>query len=168
MIVVTGQPRCGTSMMCHCLHKAGVPLAFDENKGRDVKAYRNPYGFYEGRWNGNDGLLKALAISDIKALKDVRIVYMYRNPEKVEKSWEAVNKQMKHQPNYDKKLRRLSIEKKFEVLDTFVQDYPHVKVNYDTFVTNPEEYREVFITLFPELDYDIIISGIDRYLYINR
>ena len=165
MISVTGLPRTGTSMMCHCLSLAGVPLAFTDNR-RDKEQYRNPYGCYEGMRNGEDGLIKVFSEKELEDIPDIRIVCMYRDPEKVSKSWnetmKRINPTNKHIDTSENVKLRLAH------LDKWVKKYPHIKVDYDTFVTNPEEYREVFITLFPELDYDIIIKGIDKNLYINR
>ena len=120
-----------------------------------------------------------------------RFIVMTRDDKKIQASWKAIQEQIK-QPNVPK-IRQLTPEEREQMLARIkkntgaefgnirglnkttripipeaVLKYPHITVDYDTFVTNPEHYREMFITLFPELDFDIIIKGIDTNLYINR
>ena len=83
-----------------------------------------------------------------------RVVVMTRGLDKIIKSWLAA----KNKKDIVPLLREYKDYK----------NYPHIIVDYDTFVTEPETYREDFEKLFPELDFTIIISGIDTNLYINR
>lgn len=178
MIIVTGQPRCGTSMMCHCIHLAGVPKAFTEGIRPSKDIFRNPYGFYEGNWNGEDGVVKSFSPTPIERIKksglNPKAILMKRKPEATIKSWDEVMRKIgdkkRHKPIKEPTIeQRLNgIEKRHNMALSWLDGIDYVEVDYDTFVTDPEQYREKFINLFPELDYNIIISGIDGDLYINR
>lgn len=162
MIIVTGQPRCGTSMMMHCLHQAGVPLAFDKTARDDMsEKFRNPHGMYEGKWNGKDGLLKAVGARQLQDFDNPRIVWMIRDAKKINKSWQQItgNKDIPFGKRSKEVRKRIK-----KALDKF----QYITVDYDTFVNKPETYRKDFQSLLPELDFDIIIKGIDKSIYINR
>jgi len=181
---VTGKPRCGTSMMMYCLHKAGVPLAFDDMKNNEevMKRYKNPYGFFEGRWNGQDGLLKCFSPNMFEQFPNPRLVVMTRDEKKIQASWKEVRKDLpqrvapvmteEKKAEMQKRMKEMKEKQvfrpKFITLSDALKKYPHITVDYDTFVTNPEQYRKDFEGLFPELDFDIIKSGVDKSLYINR
>ena len=178
MIIITGKPRSGTSMMTRCIHLAGVPLAFTPSQKGEAqeKAFRNIYGFYEGLWNGTDGVIKSFDTSMFRKFSNPRFIYMERDEDKMTKSWVAINPQVTIEQRRGAKERanKARAERKEKGLPTVpkcideVKNYPHIIINYDKFVTEPEEYRFDFELLFPELDYNVIISGIDTQLYINR
>ena len=178
MIIITGKPRSGTSMMTRCIHLAGVPLAFTPSQRgeKQEQAFRNIYGFYEGAWNKEDGVLKSFCPTMFKQFINPRFIYMERSEDKMEKSWVAINPQVTLEQRRELKekanrTRTERIEKGFPTVPKCideVKNYPHIIVNYDKFVTEPEHYRFDFELLFPELDYNVIIRGIDNNLYINR
>ena len=167
MIVVAGNPRCGTSMMMYCLSLCGFPLAFDDYS-RDKKArdtFGNPSGFFEGKWNGQDGILKYFPIKGIQKFKNARYILMDRDTQKVMKSWRAIK---------DKKRGAVSAMSQEKAEENrrdraaALKDSPHIVINYDTFVKAPEAYREEFGVLFPEIDYDVLIGGVQGEIYVDR
>jgi hypothetical protein len=187
MIVITGNPRSRTSMMTRCIHLAGVSLAFEPRNSNEEmkKKFRNPYGFFEGQWNGKDGVIKSFASKKWSEFNNIRIIYMEREKEKIQASWKEIreksgNKQFKKlskerleemkkkaQEMMQKRGKQMKFEKPIPVKEA-IKDYPHIIVNSDKFVLEPESYRKDFEKLFPELDFDLIKSGIDKELYIDR
>ena len=54
--------------MMYCLSLCGFPLAFDDYS-RDKKArdtFGNPSGFFEGKWNGQDGIFLLKVFKSLK------------------------------------------------------------------------------------------------------
>lgn len=171
MIIVTGQPRCGTSMMMYCLKKSGVPMAFkDLKRDSDLKKiFRNPYGFFEGIWNGEEGAIKLLNIKQFhKFGNDARVIVMYRNPEKIMASWDSVMEKKKENFPQSREFRLNRCIKNRETLNSKMDTFNHIVVDYDIFVKNPDVYKDDFNRLLPDLDFDKIKSGIDYKLYKNR
>lgn len=154
-------------MMMRCLVIAGKELAYDKVNKQPSDIYRNPYGCFEGKWNGKDGVIKLFSIPNHPNMNNPKVIYMYRDPKKIVKSWDDVKLKMKAKnPDFNK--REELMAKRFEFIDKWIQNYQHIKIDYDTFVTNPETYRDAFTALFPEINYDTLISGIDRELYLPR
>jgi hypothetical protein len=185
MIVITGKPRSRTSMMTRCIHLAGVPLAFTEMKRKPEmkEQFRNPYGFFEGAWNGKDGVIKSLACVNWDKFPNPRFIYMEREDEKIKSSWKDIASKKNKLFKKPSKEKLAEIRQKVQEMkknknrpkpkpivpaEEAVKDYPHIVVNADKFVLDPEFYRKDFERLFPELDFDLIKSGIDKELYINR
>lgn len=159
MVLVSGRGRCGTSLMMHCLHKAGLSPAFELKRNpKAEKIMRQPEGFYEGQWNGESGLLKCF--SDFERFDNPRVIIMTRDINKIIRSWLEVYKK-----RGEKQLGGLSNQLK---QPRKAKKHNHIEVDYDTFVQNPEHYRKDFNRLFPELDYDKIKSGIDLTIYKER
>lgn len=183
MITVTGKPRCGTSMMTRCIHLAGVPLAFKEFERKEEmkERMRNIYGFYEGMWNGEDGVIKCFGFNMIDKFPNPRLIVMTRDEDKIRASWKEVHsktpfkKPPKLTPEQIAKIKEqrknftpIKRPERFLTLEDVMAKYPHITVEYDTFVNDPEQYRRSFEKLFPELDFNLIKSGVDKRLYVNR
>ena len=166
VIVVTGNPRSRTSMMMHCLSLCGVPLAFTNLEGRNRKEYRNTYGFYEGQWNGEDGAIKCFAYQSYPNYPTPRFIYMDRGVDKIMKSWKEIMPSTIPPEKIQK--RKAFITKNKQLRLEAIKEYPHVIIDSDKFVLNPQCYRGDFERVFPELDFDTLIKGIDIKLYVDR
>ena len=179
MIIVTGQPRCGTSMMMYCLSLCGVNMSFEDGKKaeKEKKAFRNIYGFFEGQWNGEDGTVKCMSDEKFSMFPSPRIIVMTRSIDEIIKSWEDVRKATGRKRR--KKLsadevkrreqaRREGITNKRRLSLETRKKYPNIVIDYDIFVNTPEAYKEDFVKLCPELDFNTLITGIDKHLYIDR
>lgn len=160
MIIVTGQPRCGTSMMMRCLEKAGINMAFEGTRPEEMKKrFRNIHGFYEGNWNGQDGAVKCMRVKRLNDFKDPFFIMMIRDYDKIVKSWKEIN-------NRDfSKVKDKMKKKRKNILDV-VSNYSFVKIDYDVFVNTPEAYKEDFEN--QGIDFNKLIRGIDKDLYISR
>jgi hypothetical protein len=178
MYIVTGKPRSGTSMMMYCLSLCGVPMSFTEPKNlpretiEKVKlAFKNPYGYFEGEWNGKDGAIKYLSHYQLDQFPNPKLIIMERDADKIIASFKAIRDKLDlpqwvkdKSPFFDKTFFEDQKEKRYAEYDK----YPNVRVHYDTFVNSPETYRVDFNRVFPELDFDTLIKGIDKTLYIKR
>lgn len=92
MIVVTGLPRSGTSLMMSILKDLGVPILgerFFENIEDERRAertkYLNPEGFYEVRNVVGRGIVKGYEENVGKAIKIVVPGILHTDPEAIEK-----------------------------------------------------------------------------------
>jgi hypothetical protein len=161
--IVTGQPRCGTSMMMRCLEKAGIRMAFEDvKKDLDLqKKFRNIHGFYEGEWDGGEGAVK---FADLSKFDNPYVIVMTRDFDKMLQSWEDIYQRTPPQAKHQRK-KEMMVKSRESNLQR-AKNYTHIIVDYDTFVTNPETYREQFKQW--GLDFDKMITGIDNNLYINR
>ena len=166
MIIVTGTPRSRTSMMMYCLSLCGVPMAFEENNIRNKEQYRNLYGFFEGNWNGEEGAVKSFFVNEFDKYINPRFIFMDRNVDCIMNSWEELAK-FELRPDMVDRRREFITKNKNKRLEA-IKKYPHIIVDSDKFVLNPESYREKFNKVFPELDFNVLISGIDKNLFVNR
>lgn len=165
MIIVTGRPRSGTSMMMRCLEKAGIPMAFkpDEKKEEMRIEFDNPHGMYEGEWNKKDGATKELTP---ERFIEGKYIVMLRDEKEIVDSMTDVRKRMGSVMNMPKE-QKIKINKaRLEAIMKAVEKYDYITVNYDEFVNNPEQYRKDFESL--DIDFDKLITGIDKKLFKNR
>jgi hypothetical protein len=163
--IVTGNPRCGTSMMMRCLEKAGIRMAFKDVKKneKEKKQFRNIYGFYEGRWDGGSGAIK---FENLNRFNNPRVIVMIRDLNGIINSWREIRQKNNLFDNKILEKRKKLIVEKREKLLIEVRRYDHIIVNYDEFVTSSEKYRESFQRW--GLNYDLLVTGIDKELYIDR
>jgi len=163
VIVVTGMPRSGTSMMMRMLEQGGVPCSYQPD---NRPALRNPNGCYEGGKIPQDG---GVAVKQFRIIPehDCYYIFMYRNPLAISRSWDAVSKlgncpaQRQNSMESLSKRQQASLER--------VQRQKNVVINYDAVVDNPvAELQKVkdFIP-FP-FDVEKASLVVDRGLYIKR
>lgn len=152
MIIVTGQFRSGTSMMMRCLLSAGFKKGYE---GGENTSERYPYGFFEGKLL-NCGVAKSFKYENFHTFNNLKIILMTRDEEQIKKS--EIEKQVpKIAPQVDK-----------EKLHNEVKKYPHIVVDYETFIHTPDVYKEQFINLLGDIDFEKLKSGIDKTLFIKR
>lgn len=170
MIVVSGQPRSGTSMMVRCVNMAGIPLAFKHDYDRPNKdSFRNIHGFFEGLWDGKtDGVLKCLSPNIIKSFPNPRVIFMKRKGEGILSSWKDVVEAQRAKGIPMKIDFSMKPEDRYPILLKILEGVPLIEVDYDEFVQTPDIYKQKFKDLFPEIDFEKLKSGIDRELYKQR
>ena len=86
MIIISGLPRSGTSLMCQLLESAGMKVANDGNRKPDE---HNPYGYYEIKdpWTATDCDAVKIVIPQInKVFKKHKIILMQRGVESIAQS----------------------------------------------------------------------------------
>jgi hypothetical protein len=162
VIIVTGRPRSGTSMMMLCLHRSGIPLAFTprpERKGsREV--FGNPEGFFEGEWNSRDGLVKVFDPNGFRNFREgAKVIVMKRDPYEILKSWERVN--ARRSRSMPPEITPERIAGRFAEIEKVAEKMEHVVVDYARFKEDPETHRKKLLRLLPNMDWDAFRSGVD-------
>ena len=141
MIIVTGLPRSGTSLMMQMLQKSGIPIVTDNERQPDEN---NTKGYLEHKG-------KAIKIVSPNLVSS-KYIFMERDFEEIMMSME---KMMGHKPN------REGWELQFKKAKEFMADKDVTYVNYNNLVNNPEEEIK-------KLPMVTDISAIDKSLYRNR
>lgn len=164
MIVVTGAPRSGTSMMMRCLEKAGIPMAFEELERPEdaTEKFSNPYGFYEGTWNGEDGAIKVFSFMKLKELPNPKFIFMERDINKILASWKDVE-------GYTARpSKKVILSNKMRIYN-YILEFPYIIVNYDTFVKDSASYKDKFYEIFGDtIDFKKLTKGINKKLHTKR
>ncbi len=189
IVIVSGLPRSGTSMMMKMLDGAGLPIMTDQIRQADVD---NPKGYYEYErvkdlekekeagqdraWvrEGRGKVLKVISFL-LKSLPDenfYRIVFMRRDLDEVLASQ---NKMLVHRgeenPADDKTMTEAYLNH-LAAVRIMVRKRPNMEIMevfYDQAIANPRATAEAINTfLGGELNVGAMVSAIDAELYRNR
>jgi predicted AlkP superfamily phosphohydrolase/phosphomutase/tetratricopeptide (TPR) repeat protein len=180
IIVVSGLPRSGTSMMMQILHAGGVPVMTDERRWADDN---NPLGYYEYEPVKNLAKdAKWLQDAEGKVVKVIsqllyflpqnyryKIIYMNRDLDEVMQSQQKMlgkSQQEVSMAVYE------SFRKEHEKMKKWVEKRPNVslmEVNYAGVIDNPEEEcRKIKEFLKKDLDLEKMAGKVSSSLYRNR
>ena len=185
IIIVSGLPRSGTSMMMKMLDAAGVAIMTDAVRTADID---NPKGYYEyervkdlekeqDKSYIREGRGKALKVISwlLKDLPDgnrYRIIFMRRDLSEVIASQ---NKMLKHRGEEDKSDDSLMIDAymnhlaSVRILSRKRDNFEMIEVRYDTAVKEPAEAaRVVNAFLGGKFDEAKMREVVDGELYRNR
>jgi hypothetical protein len=178
MILVSGAPRSGTSMMMRILDFGGIPPVYGINPEPKFarESHRNYYGFYEGNITEykDDKSAKSFALKrDLKNSKNPKIIFMLRDPDQVLKSRLAIrefrkSKNMRvNKPSQFDSTRIAETQK--QIMD-IIKDYDHLIIPYDDFHANPKKYLKKIKKLVAPIPFDEkkAFEAIDRSLFIIR
>jgi hypothetical protein len=147
IIVVTGLPRSGTSLMMQVLDKGNVPILQDGVRESDIS---NPQGYYEleavkGIVMDNsflaDGIGKAVKIVSplpiyMDTKFDYRVVFMRRDIEEILQSQEKMLE--KDQTSEREKFRTIyefHLKKTYRFLKE--NEIPYININYNELMADP-------------------------------
>ncbi len=183
LIIVTGLPRSGTSLMMQILQKVGVPILYDNSKAPDK---HNPYGYYEYERvksipKSNDWeWLKNYAGYAVKIISPIlinipikfscKVILMLRNFEEIIASQEKVSGVEKS--SNEKKHIVVLYGKHISLIKNKFQSSLYVKmieVNYNELVSSPHFTLEE-LSNFLEIPIDIpnVAKVVDPNLYRTR
>jgi len=185
VIVVSGLPRSGTSMMMRMLDSAGLPMMTDHERRADED---NPKGYYEYErvkdlekepdksWvrEARGQVLKVIShlLKDLPDENYYQVVFMRRDLDEVVASQNKMLERRGEENTIDDKatkdyyLRHL-IQVRFLVRNRSYIDL--IEVNYGEALAGPEEFvRKVDAFLDVELDTAAMASVVDKQLYRNR
>ena len=177
VIIVTGLPRSGTSMMMRTLEMGGIQCAYNENREEKEKIrMRNIYGFYEGGTIPEVGTVAVkrfgAQIAERLAEKyDCWFIFMDRHPDKIKASWEEANSKA---PKPKVKVPRQSntsqtLADSQKKIKNVVNKHRHIVINYDKINTDSENELLRLKKFLPvEFDVGKALKAIDKTLYINR
>ena len=179
ILLVTGLPRSGTSLMMQILDKAGIEVLSDGNRESDIS---NPEGYYEleavKKIVTNNSFLKGAEGKAIKIVAPLplfidqtlsyKVIFMKRSIEEVLKSQEIML-------NKDQQAEREKFATVFsshiEKTQRFFTDkkIPFIEMNYAQLIQNPEEEIARLVD-FLEIDAnkELMLSAIKPELYRNR
>ncbi len=185
IVVVSGLPRSGTSMMMKMLEAGGLPLLTDHQRAPDED---NPRGYYEFErvkrlpHGDTDWLSQAegKAVKIISALLEhlppdyrYKVIFMNRDLREVLASQRKMLVRRGEDPNKigDEELERL-FTKHLHKVKTWLYAQPHMdvlEVDYNALVTNPSPYiRQINTFLGGWLNEHAMQEVVDPSLYRNR
>ena len=182
IIVVSGLPRSGTSLMMQMLNKAGVELVTDHQRTADPD---NPRGYFEYEaakdiehdtsWlpsaRGKAIKLVSMLLYHLPPTERYRVLFMERDLEEVLQSQETMLRRMNRQPAPTAEMLaayRLHLEKLQEWL-TSRPDISVLQVSYKNLIEQPQaQAKRICEFIGRDLDLGAMSSSIDTELYRNR
>jgi hypothetical protein len=185
IIVVSGLPRSGTSMMMKILAEGGVPIVTDEQRTPDTD---NPNGYYEIETAKQmaDGNIAWLADAGGRAVKVIstlleylpaqyfyRIIFMQREIQEILASQRKMLAHRKESVAVDDAQMAEQFRKHLSIVKPWLARQPNMEVlyiSYNSLMLNPEPYcRQVidFIACDPS-HLERMLSVPNGKLYRNR
>lgn len=182
IMVVSGLPRSGTSLMMQMLHQGGIEAMTDHIREADTD---NPRGYYEfeavkrvkqdATWlpEARGKVFKAVSqlLYDFPASERYRVVFMERDLDEMLRSQEKMLVRLGRTPAPAEKMKQ-SYQLHLERLYDWLGKQPHLQtlfVRYNELMANPiEETRRVNAFLGGGLDKGKMLDAIDPALYRNR
>ncbi len=185
IVVVSGLPRSGTSMMMKMLEAGGLPLLTDHQRAPDED---NPKGYYEFERvkrlpHGDTEWLsqaKGKAVKVISALLEYlpsnyryKIIFMNRDLQEVLASQRKMLVRRGEDPDKvsDEELARL-FTRHLHKVKAWLRSQPHMEVlevNYNALIADPIPHvQRVNRFLGGWLDEDAMLQVVDPNLYRNR
>lgn len=168
LIVVTGIPRSGTSMMMRTLEMGGIPCVYQDNHPEEMKKkMKNIYGFFEGGTIPEQGGVAVkrfgkVAVERLSKDYDCYFIFMQREPRQIQASWQAFSGDV----NKGKPVALEQNQKK--VKDEVIKE-KHIIIEYNTFVMDTENELNRLQAFLPlPLNVKKAFKAVDRYLYVNR
>ena len=182
IIVVSGLPRSGTSLMMQMLHRSGIPVVTDEVRVADDD---NPRGYYEfeavkrtkhdSSWiqaaRGRAVKLVSSLLYDLPPTESYRILFMQRDLEEMLESQEKMLRRL-GRPTAPRDQIRKSFGIHLERLREWLPQQAHLKtqfVSYNRLLTDPREEAAVIVEFLEGLPTaESMLAAIDPSLYRNR
>jgi hypothetical protein len=185
IIVVSGLPRSGTSLMMKMLEAGGIPILSDGIRKADED---NPKGYYEFErvkelpkgdtaWvkeaKGKAVKVISALLPHLPVLYPYRILFMNRNLDEVLASQRKMLIRRGEDPDAqdDEKLARL-YEKHLTEIKAWIRSQKNMKmleVDYNELVLNPQPQAEAIRSFLDHsVDVKRMIAAVDPSLYRNR
>jgi hypothetical protein len=185
IVVVSGLPRSGTSLMMNMLEKGGMTLLKDEVRAADED---NPRGYYEYERvkKLGEGDLSWLSDAQGKVVKIIsylllkvpdsfkyRVIFMQRNLSEILASQRKMLINRGEDPEKTDEVELANIlERHLAQVDQWIRDQPYIAkldCHYRQIIENPEEQAAVVNQfLGGSLDIQKMLSVIDTNLYRQR
>jgi hypothetical protein len=182
IIVVSGLPRSGTSLMMQMLAQGGVEVLTDEIRGADTD---NPRGYYElekvkkikqdASWlpeaRGRAFKMVSQLLYDLPRSETYNIVFMQRDLDEMLASQEKMLARL-GRPAAPRDEMKRSYRLHVARLSDWLRGQPNMNtllVSYNEVLNHPaEEARRVGEFLRRELDLDGMVGAVDPSLYHNK
>ena len=184
IIVVSGLPRSGTSMMMKMLAEGGLPVVTDELRGADMD---NPNGYFEFE------VVKQLALGNVAWLKDAggkavkiisalleflpptdsyKVIFMEREIQEILASQRRMLSHRHEESRADDAQIGEQFENHLAVLKPWLARQPHldvIYVSYNVLMSDPQPLCERVVEFInAPLDVSRMLSVPNRELYRNR
>ncbi len=184
IVIVSGLPRCGTSMMMSMLDRGGIEPLTDNVRTANID---NPKGYYEFErvkklpddtdWvpEAKGKAVKVLAelIKHLPEGYTYKVIFMKRNLSEVIESQKKMLERRGEDPDdiSNEELRDM-FKKYLKVLEGEIEEHSDMEViyvSYNDMIETPElEVERINGFLSGGLDIDEMLSVIDKDLYRNR
>ena len=182
--IVSGLPRCGTSMMMQMLHAGGMPTVTDNIRGADSD---NPKGYYElelvkkikedSTWlddcYGKAFKMVSLLLFNLPADKKHKVIFMKRNMNEMLASQRAMLKRLdKDTESEDSDSMQRNFNIHLSKVAKWIKSRPNIDViymNYNDIVNNPQKNAKMLSRFFQnKLDEKKMEQVVERKLYRQR
>jgi len=185
IIVVSGLPRSGTSMMMKMLEAGGLPIMTDNLREPDAN---NPNGYYEFErvkqltdgdfdWIPDAGgkVVKIVTglVMNLPSDHKYKVIFMQRAMKEVLASQKKMLGRLGQQDDKveDEKMRKI-YQEHLKQVNAWIAKQPNIEVlyvNYNTMLGNPlESLQKVNEFLGGEMDVDVMAGVINKELYRER
>ncbi len=185
VIIVSGLPRSGTSMMMKVLEAGGIPVLVDGERTADVD---NPKGYYEFervkqldkgdvQWvaDAQGKVVKVISalLVHLPSEYNYKIIFMLRDFDEVLRSQQKMlaNRGEEKKGPSDEEMTKLFV-KHLQSIDEWFKKQPNMDVlhvDYNRMVLEPQPYIEKINQFVPKpLDVDAMNAVVDPNLYRNR
>ncbi len=182
IIVVSGLPRSGTSLMMQMLELGGIAPLTDAIRAADVD---NPKGYYEFErakktkhdptWlpqaRGKAVKMISQLLYDLPATETYQVLFMRRDLDEVVRSQEKMLIRL-GQPVPDRSSIKVAFQRHLEKLLAWLPSQPTLQlleVNYNHLLTDPQApTKQIAAFLALPVDRELMLAAIDASLYRNR
>lgn len=182
IIVVSGLPRSGTSLMMQMLDRGGIPAVTDQVRTADED---NPRGYYEfeavkrtkqdaawvGAARGKSVKLVSSLLYDLPATESYRILFMQRDLEEVLESQEKMLARLGRAAAPRDQMRS-AFRVHLDRLHDWLAKQAHMQssmVSYNRLLSDPTaEIQQIAEFLGGRVNAETMLSAIDPALYRNR
>lgn len=185
IIVVSGLPRSGTSMMMKMLEAGGLPILTDNLREADAN---NPKGYYEFERvkelpNGDYGWIPEAGGKVVKIVTGLimnlpsdaryKVIFMQRAMKEVLSSQKKMLGRLGKEDDKveDEKMKKI-YQEHLKQVNAWISKQPNIEVlyvNYNTMLENPlESLQKVNEFLGSGMDVNVMAGVVDRELYRER
>ena len=183
LIIVTGLPRSGTSMMMKMLEAGGIAVITDKQRQADED---NPYGYFEleqvkeikrdRSWldssTGEAVKMVSMLLYNLPLDREYILIFMKRNLDEVIASQKVMLARKGEIPSAEDEEMKQLFSKHLTEIDAWLSEHNNFKtlyINYDEVVKLPQETAEnIQKFLGRGLNIDSMIKIVDHSLYRQR
>jgi len=184
VIIVSGLPRSGTSMMMKMLEEGGIPILTDAIRGADDD---NPNGYYEfepvkklpegqNKWltDANHRAVKIISalLEHLPANYHYKIIFMEREPREILASQQKMLANRNEKSDIDDAEMHEQFQKHLAAIKYWLARQPNMEVmyvDYNKMISKPEDYCKAiadFIAI--SVDVSKMLAVPNERLYRNR
>lgn len=182
IVIVSGLPRSGTSLMCQMLDNGGLEVVTDSLRTPDTD---NPRGYYElekvkkikrdASWlpetRGKAFKMVSQLLLDLPATERYRVIFLKRNLEEILESQEKMLARLGRDASPRDQIRPAFVAH-LDRIFRWLAEQPHIallKVDYQDLIERPAEMAEaVNAFIGGGADFSRMAASVDPTLYRNR